>query len=546
MSLYGIKSQRNSILIVIVGVAALVPAMLWGIPASRDLQHHFRLALTFFDAIHDGNFYPSWLAEANNGYGDLSVRFYPPGLYYLLAFTRAMTGDWYAAALVSLVLLTITGGFGAYWWARTLYPGNIAVWAGILYILAPYHINELYQSSLLAEYAAAGILPFAFAFTERVCQSEDNKNVAGLAASYALLMLTHLPLTVIGSYALLFYLLVRIERQQFWKTVQRFTVALVLGIAASSCFWMTVIAELPWLRPDNEAVFSINFFIFSTLRKRIGDTDIWYGNLIALMTMAMALPALALVRQKSAEGGKRALKALGLLAGFSFLMTTLISFPLWEILPKMKAVQLPWRWLAVTSMAVSVLVAGSIPRWKEIARGRGRPVALIVFGAVLISLSFTLARPILRAMYLTRPQFLQVLERTVGLPSIGPWYPRWVGEKIPLTPEVVKVEQRPVNVLRWKAEHRTFAVGHGAATEARVRTFYYPLWTATVNGQALPTRPSEDGALLIALPPEAVSVELKFSEPMRSRVSAILSVIGWLLIGAFLFWGLVRGASKEK
>src|SRR4029079_17587291 len=94
--------------------------------------------------------------------------------------------------------LSIVGALGVYLWAREFGSSQIAMLAGILYSLAPYRLNQFFQATLLAEFAGAAVLPFAFAFSFRVCRHGGKKNIAGLAASYALLVLTHLPLAVIG------------------------------------------------------------------------------------------------------------------------------------------------------------------------------------------------------------------------------------------------------------------------------------------------------------------------------------------------------------
>src|ERR1043166_2259328 len=108
------RDGKSLLFILIFAIAALAPAMTRGVPASRDLQHHFRLALAFQDSFREGDFYPGWLAEANNGYGDLSLRFYPPGLGFLLAAFQSAIGDWYLTALVVFTLLTVLGALGAY------------------------------------------------------------------------------------------------------------------------------------------------------------------------------------------------------------------------------------------------------------------------------------------------------------------------------------------------------------------------------------------------------------------------------------------------
>src|SRR5258705_201750 len=404
------RDTKPLLLIVVVSILALAPALIYGVPANRDLQSHFRMALSFKESFSHGDFYPGWVAEANNGYGDVSVRFYPPGLAFLLALTQSLTGNWYVTTLMIFTFLTLVGGLGTYEWARKFYAPRVAMWAGVFYIFMPYHINELYQSSLLGEYAAASVLPFAFA------------------------------------------------------------------------------------------------------------------------ALAMLLTGVILLRSRDQTEVRRVLKTVGLLAGFSFLMTTVISLPVWEILPKLKDVQLPWRWLAVTSMASAVLTAGSIPWWKEIATSRRRPLALLAVGCVSLSLAFTISHPIREAHYLPSHKFDAVVAQLPGLPTIGAWYPKWVSDKFLVMPQPVVAAQRSVTIAAWQPEHRIFQVSEGPATDARVHTFYYPLWRASAAGKTLATRPDEDGTLIVSLPPESVSVDLSFREPRRSLISGILSVVGWILI----------------
>lgn len=534
------RSWKPLLVIALFAVAALAPAILWGVPASRDLQHHFRLALAFKQSLSQYDFYPGWLAEANNGYGDASLRFYPPGLGFLLASLRTVIESWYATALIAFTLLTLIGGVGVYLWAKNFYDPRIAMWAGVIYIFMPYRINELYQSSLLAEYAAAAVLPFAFAFTERLCREGGRRNVAGLAAAYALLVLTNLPMTIIGSYALAVYFILRVDRKNLWPALARFAGAIALGLAASACFWVTVVAELSWLRPDNETAFSRVNFIFASFRSQEGDTNIWYGNLAVLATLVMTLPAVILFRRDESKP-RVGLRSLAILAGFSLVMSTIISLPLWEILPKLKDVQLPWRWLAVTSAACAVLAAASIPRWKEIAQSNRRPLALLAAGCVFASLAFT-SHPIREAKYISASRLDQVVEATQGLPSIGPWYPKWVAERFQVISQQVSAGDRTVNVSKWDAEHRVFQVSAGAGIDAKVHTFYYPLWIASASGRPLSTRPDQDGTLLVSLPPEAVTVDLSFHEPPRSKISMIVTLVGTVMI---LLLVVPRGKRKR-
>ena len=84
------------VIVSLVGLAAMLPAIVYGIPNGADLANHYRFAQPFSEAIQHGNFAPGWLAESNYGLGDPRFRFYPPGLYYLLALGRYLTGNFYA------------------------------------------------------------------------------------------------------------------------------------------------------------------------------------------------------------------------------------------------------------------------------------------------------------------------------------------------------------------------------------------------------------------------------------------------------------------
>src|SRR6266567_2530489 len=222
----------HMIVVAAVGIAVVSPILFYGFPSSLDLSNHFRFALPFYDALRSGHVYPGWLAESNSGFGDASFRFYPPALYYLLAVARALSGNWYAATVATFGSLSMIGALGLYLWAREFTSSQTAMWAGIFYAVAPYHLNQLYQALLLAEFAGAAVLPFAFFFVERVCRYRRSKDIAGLAGAYALLVLTHLPLAVIGSIALATYAMLRIDRNNILRTVSALGLSVGIGLAA--------------------------------------------------------------------------------------------------------------------------------------------------------------------------------------------------------------------------------------------------------------------------------------------------------------------------
>ena len=545
---------RPIIWLTLVGLAALLPAFIFGVPSNLDLSNHFRFALPFYEAIQQGHLYPGWLAESNAGYGDASFRFYPPGVYYLLAIARFISGYWYTATLSVITVISVTGAFGVYFWARQFLTEQVAIWAGIFYVLAPYHVNQLYQAFMLAEFAGAALLPFLLAFTERICRPRVPDvlkagmrsrvaDIAGLAASIAALVLTHLPLAAISLLVLPIYALLRMEKEQFWMTVGRLALAVGLGLAASACYWLTMVAELSWIRADNvKPDPSVDFrrnFVFSTFSP--DNLNVWWMNLLVFASIAMFWPCVMLFRRSWQDGIKTSgPRSAAIVAIVALFFATPLSRPLWSIFTPLQYVQFPWRWLIVTSVAAAVALAAAIPFWITTLRDKRRPLLLLALGTVVISLAFSGLHTVREAQFLDTARFEATLREIPGSTGVSQWWPVWVKEPWKEMNSLVDAGSRSVSVKSWQPEKRSFQVAAGASSDVRVRTFFYPHWLATAGNQSLNVRPDADGALLISVPAGETLVSLEFREPRRVYWTAAFSILGWLTI-AVLAGAALRG-----
>ena len=156
---------------------------------------------------------------------------------------------------------------------------------------------------------------------------------------------------------------------------------------------------------------------------------------------------------------------------------------------------------------------------------------MLIIGAVSIAIVFTASHVVREAQYLSPQRFENKLTEIRGTASVNYWIPIWAKSNPRKMSSEVEAN-RSVNILSWEPQHRQFSIAPGNATEVRVRTFYYPHWTATANGKTLPTHPDTDGALLIAVPENTTDISLDFREPPRTRLSALASFAGLFFIGA--------------
>ena len=524
--------QLRTVLIAAVCFAVIIPAILWGIPSNLDLTNHFRFAIPFYDSIAAGDFYPGWLAESNAGYGDPSFRFYPPAFYYLLAASRFLIGNWYGATLVTFVVVSIVGGLGMYFWARSFMPAATASWAAAFYALAPYHVNQLYQAAMLAEWAGSAVLPFVFGFVDRVCERGKPRDIAGLALTYGLLLFTHLPLALIGSIALLVYALVRLEGPGKFLKLAKLACGSVLGLSLSSVYWVTMFSEVSWIAGSsgdgstNDVGYN---FVLSSLSP--DNLSVWWMNILTLMTLLLCAPAIVFFFRVTAPS-RRMVRPIIILTASALFMALPLSWPIWRVLRPLQEVQFPWRWLAVFSMGASLVAAAALPHVMDAALKLDRAKRMLVFGAMVISVAFTFSHSVKEALYFSSTRFESMVTDVRGTPSLSYWLPVWAHANPRKMAGDVEVAGREVTVTNWQPEHRSFSVAAGPATEARVKTFYYPHWVANSNAGILSTRPDTDGALLISLRPNATSVNLDFREPAKTKFSTTASLSGLIIIGA--------------
>ena len=100
----------------------------------------------------------------------------------------------------------------------------------------------------------------------------------------------------------------------------------------------------------------------------------------------------------------------------------------------------------------------------------------------------------------------------------------------------VESGSRRVTIRTWEPEHRSFHVDAGPDTNLRVRTYFYPRWTAGAEGRVLVTSATSDGLLQVSAPARAIDIDLTFERP-ASRLFEMIATVSWaLIIGAFMFW----------
>jgi hypothetical protein len=356
---------------------------------------------------------------------------------------------------------------------------------------------------------------------------------------------------MIGSIALGIYALVRIERKALLSTIARLGLGVTVGLAASSFFWTSMLAELGWIKGNGAAPnpyydYHLNF-LFS--RAALTNRNTWYANILALAMIGFLLPGLVFIgRWFKREWANRALNAPLILLVVTFLMATSISKPVWAIVPKLGEVQFPWRWLSITSLMGSILLAASLPQWREQLRQRLRPRDFAVGVVFILAVVFVATQIIQDSEYLNRAKFEPMAQEVRGAVSFKDWLPASARE----FNDVEKISanadagSRPLAITQWEPERRTFQLGAGPENILRVRTYFYPRWAAEADGRALPITANADGLILISAPPQATEIHLTFQPPKRVQLFELVTGISWILILGTLLLASIKLKSQRS
>jgi hypothetical protein len=520
----------------------MLPMLVQGIPDGFDLLQHMRFAAAYHDAIVRGDLIPAWAGNDNFGYGSIGIRYYPPLAYILLALGKIASGSWYVSFLANSFIWMLAGCVGVYLWAREWVDVPMAVFASGLYAIAPYHTFQIYQAVLFAEFAAAGILPFCFLYLTRVCRKPNRKDSLLLTVSTSLLLLTHIPSTIIGVIGLGVYAACSFDRSKLYLTLKHMIAAMVATICATAFHWVKLITETSWVRHNLPEYYSSGYYDFQRYffpmylispPERYVQKLLWHLDTVIVLTVLFAAPVFLLMVTRLRKGRierEAPASRVPLVTVFTagILMLSVASSFIWNAVPLLAKLQFPWRWLLIATVVGPVLFVAPIS-----CLSGGRFTRGVIYLTTLFVLAlglFSLTQNALLSSSLTEERFTAQIAGMYDLEGCSCWWPVWAKAEAFNITEKVSAASRKVSVEEWKAEARSVIIEPGAPTKVRLATFFHPYWSATVNGDVSKVMYDDTGAINIEVPSETARIELKFREPLFLTLTKVAAVLTWLML----------------
>lgn len=341
--------------------AALVTAS--AVASSYLLNDSFWINLVwgkqFSALIANGELYPRWLPQSHDGLGAPVFYFYPPLAFYAMSGFVLAGVPLYWAMIATFAAASFASGWAMHAWLRP-----IALWpraGAILYMLAPYHLMDFYKRGALAEFVAFAWLPL-IALGMRRAAADGRFGL--LAASYAALILTHLPSSVLVTilfvipYALM---LLKESRQHFVPLAA----GGVTGLMLAGIYLVPMLALQRFTSLD----MTVNGFWQQGATWSIYNVGGWPQPVGLFVLILAASYVLAAVILMAAERSRWALAALALtIVALGFVPG------IWS-LPLLDRVQFPWRSLMIVEFLLATAIASA---------RLARPVVMLAPAAMLI------------------------------------------------------------------------------------------------------------------------------------------------------------------
>jgi hypothetical protein len=379
--IHGNRFAGPAIILVAAAVAA-APQLFRGNSCGHDFDIHL---VSWFDCLNSwrhGIVYPQWTPSPNYGAGEPRFIFYPP-LTWMLGAALGVFLPWHLVPIALTFLLLAATGLATRALAllvirdspATVSREAVATLAGCAAIFSGYAFFTAYERSAFGELAAFWI-PLLLLFilrNQNPSGSLVRRAFDGSAAPLALVLagawLSNAPLGVMASYLLAAAALTLTVIDCSCAPILRAAVAATLGFALAAFYLLPAAWEQRWVdirqAVDDPGLKIENSFLFghpAGADLSLHDIELSRASIIALAMFAVALAGLAIAWRRSTlpVNRRRLWIPLALIPLAVLFLQLPISLPIWNLLPKLRFLQFPWRWLVVLEAPMAIFFAAAV------------------------------------------------------------------------------------------------------------------------------------------------------------------------------------------
>ena len=537
-------SRWGSILfIILVAVVALGPELATGLTVSDSYRFNLLWPEQFGELFRSGDLYPRWLPRSWEGMGSPVFYFYPPLFFWVAAlvdtlFAGALPPERFVP-LASLIVLAASGiGMRAWLTAHVSEPR--ASLGAIAYMLAPYHLYDIYGRGALAEATAYASVPLVMLGLAKLGENRT-QFLPLVALGYGALLVSHLPTALLASLFLIppYVAFIAARSARRVRLVCLSLAGGLFGIAIAAVYLIPALALLRYVSPEalsGSFYQPESWFYWHLQVGPVGAPRMFL--IIPASLAALMFAAAAVLATRSARPRSDLLFWAGLTALLVLLIAGAVPF-VWK-LPGLSLVQFPWRALVLVEFTTVTMLAIRAPSLRNIGAAAGLLFLAFAYWVLLLMAGHTLGRTLsgqvrtaaeIRSKYWDAPEYLPAGTRIVQ--GGGPDDVKFEVPKLP----VASATERNAKIAVSSASDggMTLDVNSPLPTMLILRRYYFPRWRALdASGQSLPIKPVRGTRVVSFRAPEGHSViRLTAGTVPYEALGRAVSVLALLSLTAF-------------
>jgi hypothetical protein len=545
---------------------AIISPFFWmGNASGHDFSFHVASWMDAAAQWHQGILFPRWTDGANHGFGEPRFIFYPP-ISWMFGAALGSLIPWIFVPAVFIVLTQILAGMCAFALGRRSFPPRGALVCAVCYAANPYALLIVYMRSDFAEQLALAFFPLLFLAAAELLGMLDSphrsprRSIVFLAIMFAAVWLTNAPAGVVVSYSLAALFAWTALTRKSWRPLLHGAAALALGFGLAGFYLVPAAYEQRWvnislalasgLQPSQNFLYAV-----------IADAEHNAFNRIASNTAVLMIALTAIFAVLSFPRGRSiappltktlrsALAALSVAAAFLMVRASNLF---WEVLPKLRFVQFPWRWMSILAIPFAVFISAAVVH----KRMRGYMTASLIV-AVLAILACT-------ATYMVRhtwwdsedvPVLLEALQNDEGFEGVDEYDPLGddhsllpeKSERVTVTPADPEANdgsssEAEITVHRGTAERKEIYIATREPAVLKLRLLDYPAWRVQVNDAVVvPEQTGETAQIIVPLATGSSRVLVRFIRTPDRTIGGVITAAS-ILIALLLFAWRPKGSS---
>jgi hypothetical protein len=567
--------------ILLAALVATLPQILEGNSCGHDFDFHLVSWLDAQQGWREGILYPHWSPSANYGAGEPRFIFYPP-LSWMLGAALGFVLRWQSVPIVITFLCLAGTGLATRALARQRLGEGASTLAGCAALFSGYALFTAYERSDFGELMGGFWIPLLLLFILRDRQPQASafrRACDGSAAPLALVVaaswLSNAPLGVMACYLLAAIALALAFLRRTAAPLLRAAGAVALALGLAAFYILPAAQEQRWVDirqaiddPGYQVENSWLFARHANPALELHDLELLKVSAIATTMLALAVCGVLVCWARHQLRTKTDWwVALAIIPVVVLLLQFPVSDFVWNLLPKLRFLQFPWRWLVVAEAPMGIFFASAVWSSRRNWRIATIAVCIAVFAVATAFAGFSFFQVCDDEDAVAG--MLNVYHAGTGFEGTDEYAPADADDSLLASglPAACLADSPTVALgqgtdLEWTADQgsceQTFPAastpGKPAAEHLLVeadslndgflilRLRNYPAWQVRVNGQLqahLPERP--DGLIAVPVPWGHASVTADWTTTPDVILSRWLSGLALLLFAGF--WWFERRLS---